>query len=210
MSDGYSSDENRMAIRARFDERAPEYDDSAMHRGLATAVAAFADVPAGADVLDVATGTGLVLRAIRGSGIEASLTGVDLSPGMLAVARAELPGATFLEGDALALPLPDASVDVVLCVTGMHLFPDPAVAIAEWARVLRPDGRAITATFGRMDPAAHGGHGPAQPHPYPTHHELFETPELLQAAVASAGFTVSRTDWWQAGGDRMLLAELRR
>lgn len=205
------SDDHLRAVRARFDERAADYDDSAMHRALAAEVAAFAAVQPESDVLDVATGTGLVLRSLRDARAGARLTGVDLSPGMLAVARERLPEATFIEVDATALPLSDASVDVVICVTGLHLFPDPVAAVAEWARVLRPDGRAVTATFGRMDPAEHGGrHGAPQPPSYPTHHDLFETPERLAAAVAPAGFTVTRHTWWTSGGDRMLLAELSR
>ncbi|WP_348790004.1 methyltransferase domain-containing protein [Leifsonia sp. NPDC080035] len=205
------TDEHLRAVRARFDERAGEYDDSAMHRALAAEVAAFAEVRPGSDVLDVATGTGLVLRSLRDARAGARLTGVDLSPGMLAVARERLPEAAFIEADATALPILDATVDVVICVTGMHLFPDPAAAIAEWARVLRPGGRAVTATFGRMDPAAHGGgHGAAQPPAYPTRHDLFETPELLAAAVAPAGFAVARHAWWTSGADRILLAELTR
>ncbi|MGN6427797.1 MAG: class I SAM-dependent methyltransferase [Leifsonia sp.] len=205
------SDEHLRAVRARFDDRAAEYDDSSMHRALAAEVAAFAEVRPGSDVLDVATGTGLVLRSLRDARAGARLTGVDLSPGMLAVARERLPEATFVEADATSLPLPDASVDVVICVTGLHLFPDPAAAIAEWARVLRPEGRAVTATFGRMDPAEHGGrHGAPQPPSYPTHHELFETPELLAAAVAPAGLFLARHAWWTSGADRILLAELTR
>ncbi|WP_429608163.1 hypothetical protein [Staphylococcus aureus] len=58
------TDDLLAAVRARFDGRAAEYDESAMHRELAAAVAAFADLDGVRDVLDVATGTGLVLRAL--------------------------------------------------------------------------------------------------------------------------------------------------
>src|SRR6185437_13318447 len=96
-------------------------------------------------------------------------------------------------------------------------------AVAEWARVLRPGGRAVTATFGDVDLSQHGGrpgaavaghagagrHG-AEPPPYPTHHERFRTPELVAEAVAPAGLVVARHAWWTHGDDRVLLAELRR
>jgi ubiquinone/menaquinone biosynthesis C-methylase UbiE len=211
------TDDLLSAVRARFDGRAGEYDDSAMHRGLAAAVAAFAlaDAKDTADVLDVGTGTGLVLRALHEQRPTLRLTGIDLSPGMLEVARAALPDAAFVEADATVLPFGDASFDLVTCATSLHLFPDARAAMAEWARVLSAGGRAVTATFGDVDLSQHGGsagaavqhgHGAAA---YPTHHELFRTPELLAEAAASAGLDVARHDWWTHGDDRILLAELR-
>ncbi len=207
------TDDLLSAVRARFDGRAGEYDDSAMHRGLAAAVAAFAlaDAEDTADVLDVGTGTGLVLRALHEQRPTLRLTGIDLSPGMLEVARAALPDAAFVEADATVLPFGDASFDLVTCATSLHLFPDARGAMSEWARVLRSGGRAVTATFGDIDLSQHGGRA-AVPHghgtaAYPTHHELFRTPELL--AAAAPGLDVVRHEWWTHGDDRILLAELR-
>jgi ubiquinone/menaquinone biosynthesis C-methylase UbiE len=222
------TDDLLAAVRARFDGRAGEYDESAMHRGLAAAVAAFAlagpdadgDAPNVHHVLDVGTGTGLVLRALRERDPALRLTGIDLSNGMLEVARAALPDAVLVQGDATALPFGDGEFDLVTCVTSLHLFPDPGAAIVEWARVLRAGGRAVTATFGVVDLAQHGGrpgaavppagHHGASASPYPTHHELFRTPELLAEAAAPAGLQVTRHEWWTHGDDRVLLAELRR
>ena len=226
------TDDLLAAVRARFDGRAGEYDDSAMHRELAAAVAEFArrdDADGVRDVLDVATGTGLVLRALRDRDPGLRLTGIDLSGGMLAVARAALPGAALVEGDATALLFGDAEFDLVTCATGLHLFPDAGAALAEWTRVLRPGGRAVTATFGDIDLSQHGGrpgaavsdgatnggashgagHHGATGAPYPTHHELFRTPELLAAAASPAGLELGRHEWWTYGDDRILLAELR-
>jgi len=92
--------------------------------------------------LDAACGTGryAALLAARGHDV----AGVDSSPEMLAIARRKVPGATFEHGDLSALPLPDASVDLVVC--GLALAHTPALkpVFAEFARVLRPGGHLIT------------------------------------------------------------------
>lgn len=207
-------DEIRRSIREAFDERAESYDDSAMHRALAAAVAEFADLDAAGSVLDVATGTGLVLRALaaRRSGLR--LAGVDLSPGMLSVARRELPSAEWIAADAVALPVAEASVDLVTCVTALHIIVDTDAAIAEWARVLAPGGRVVTATFaggadaGHVHAHAHGCTGTAPR--YPRVHGPFASPEALAATVARAGLVVTRHTTWVREDDRVLIAELAR
>jgi len=206
------TDDVTRAVRDRFDRRAATYDESAMHQGLATAVADFAAVEPGAVVLDVATGTGLVLRALRDRrGVDpARAVGVDVSAGMLAVAREALPGATLVEADARALPLPDASVDLVTCVTGLHLIPGTAEVLAEWARVLRPGGTVVTASFAVFDAERHHQEltAPGATPPYPMQHEPFRTPQALGAVVAPAGLAVLRHREWTDGHDTLLLAEL--
>lgn len=196
-------------VAAAFDDRAPTYDESAMHRGLADAVAVFVSldgVGGESVVVDVATGTGLVLRALlERRATTARLAGVDVSPGMLAVARRHLPGAALLQADAAALPFPDTSVDLVTCVTALHIVPDPAAVLREWARVLRPGGRAVTATFQEVPGRTHPGR-----RPYPTDHSSFATPELLAAAAAPTGLTLTRHTAWAHGEDRLLIAELTR
>jgi len=194
----------RAAVGAAYDARAATYDESRMHRHLAERVAGFCDLDGVRDVLDVATGTGLVLRAlVAASSAPLRATGVDLSPAMLDAARGALPGATFVLADAAALPLEDRSVDLVTCVTALHLVPDPDRVLAEWARVLRPGGRAVTATF--------TGFGrPMTPRrAFPVHHDRFATPGLLAARAGTAGLRLTRhTAWRHADGDGFLLAEL--
>lgn len=201
-----TDDEHLQAVRERFDDRAPTYDESSMHRSLATAVADFAALDGVEAVLDVATGTGLVLRALRDRGFDGSLAGVDLSPRMVDEARRHLPEADLRVADATRLPLDDASFDLVTCVTGLQLFPRPVDAIAEWARVLRPDGRAITATFLAVDPTRHRA-APPSAH---SDHRPFDSVEHLAETVGQGGFAIGRSTVWTDGADELLIAELTR
>lgn len=99
---------------------------------------------ASGDVLEVAVGTGLNLPNYPAA---VTLTGLDLSAGMLDLARARSRdlgrAVTLREGSAHALPFPDAAFDTVVCTFGLCAIPDPATAVAEMARVLRPGGRLI-------------------------------------------------------------------
>jgi ubiquinone/menaquinone biosynthesis C-methylase UbiE len=98
------------------------------------------------DVLEVAIGTG---RNIPAYPPEIRLTGIDWSPAMLDIARRradELHQSVELaEGDARALPFPDASFDTVVSTFSLCAVPDDRQAIAEMARVLRPGGRLLLA-----------------------------------------------------------------
>ena len=100
----------------------------------------------GERVLDVACGTGAVARiAAQRVGPRGRVIGVDLNVGMISVARslplAEGAPIEWIEGSALALALPDASVDAVLCQQGLQFFPDKALALREMRRVTRSGGR---------------------------------------------------------------------
>lgn len=122
------------------------YQVPSVFRPLAELFLATMPLRAGERVLDVACGTGIVARlAAQQVGPTGRVTGVDLNPGMLAVARAQAPtsGAAidWREGDAGALPCDDASYDVVLCQQGLQFFPDRPRALREMHRVLRPGGR---------------------------------------------------------------------
>jgi ubiquinone/menaquinone biosynthesis C-methylase UbiE len=105
-----------------------------------------AHVGRGERVLDLACGTGVVARrAAERAGPTGSITGVDLNPGMLAVARSlpAPPGARveWIERNAVDTGLPAGSFDVVLCQQGLQFFPDKAAALREVWRVLVPGGR---------------------------------------------------------------------
>jgi SAM-dependent methyltransferase len=88
-------------------------------------------------VADVGAGTGILTGELARLG--ADVVAVEPDPGMLAELRRQLPGARALEGSAEAIPLPDQSVDAVLCGQSMHWF-DLGRALPEIGRVLRPGG----------------------------------------------------------------------
>ncbi|MGH7265719.1 MAG: methyltransferase domain-containing protein [Candidatus Rokuibacteriota bacterium] len=110
----------------------------------------------GERVLDVACGTGVVARlAAQRVGTGGSVAGLDVNPGMLAVARsASPPGVSFEwhEASAEAMPLPDAAFDVVLCQMGLQFVPDRPAALREMRRVLAPGGRLILNVPGPAPP----------------------------------------------------------
>ena len=99
---------------------------------------------ASGDVLEVAIGTGLNLPFYPPP---VALTGVDLSPAMLELARRRAKAlgrpVDLRVGDAEALDLPDASFDTVVCTFSLCGIPDERRAIAEMRRVLRPGGRLL-------------------------------------------------------------------
>jgi len=106
---------------------------------------AFAEQVAGGPVLDAGCGPGRIAGHLASLGLE--VVGVDLSPGMVAVARRAHPALRFEVGSLTALDLPDASFGgLVAWYSLIHLPPEllPA-AIAELARVLRPGGTLMTA-----------------------------------------------------------------
>lgn len=107
------------------------------------------NIPTGAHVLDVATGTGnLAIPAARKGAI---VTGVDIAPNLLEQARtrAAAEGLTiqFDEGDAEALPYADASFDIVVTMFGAMFAPRPELVATELARVLKPGGKLAMANW---------------------------------------------------------------
>lgn len=101
-------------------------------------------------VLDVACGTGIVARtAAEAVGDVRNVTGLDPSETMLEVAASKGPvGMNWVHGRAEAIPLPDDSFTLVLCLQGLQYFTDRHQALAEILRVLAPGGRLASLTPG--------------------------------------------------------------
>jgi SAM-dependent methyltransferase len=97
----------------------------------------------GLDWLDVGCGTGALSEAILARCAPRSVTGVDPSPGFLSRTREALRDqrATFLLGDAQALPVGSASFDLVVSGLVLNFVPDTQKALKEMRRAARPDGR---------------------------------------------------------------------
>src|SRR5690349_7068610 len=100
-------------------------------------------------VLDVACGTGIVARRARARlGAAGTVVGVDINPGMLAIARRVAPDVEWREGSASALPLqPNERFDVVTCQQGLQFVPDRGAAVHEFRRALAPTGRVAISTW---------------------------------------------------------------
>lgn len=117
---------------------------------------AMAALVEGEAVVEVACGSGLVtLRIAEAVGPSGRVVATDLSEGMLdraraaAEARALADRLAFHRADAGALDLPEAGFDASLCALGLMYVPDPAAALREMGRVLRPLGRAVVAVWGQ-------------------------------------------------------------
>jgi SAM-dependent methyltransferase len=104
---------------------------------------------AGSNLLDIATGPGSVAAKARGLG--AACIGVDLSPGMIALARKSYPDIEFQVGEVEHLPFADGSFDAIVCNFGIGHFPWPEAALAECRRTLKAGGRVAFSWWDQPD-----------------------------------------------------------
>ncbi len=138
-------DANAKARRV-WDKAAPRYDESMafFERAFVHGGRAWITSRARGRVLEIGVGTGIDLPLYPA---DVTLTGLDLSPAMLAIAKeraAELDREVQLvDGDAQALPFDDESFDTVVTALVLCSIPDPAAAIGEMKRVLVPGGRLL-------------------------------------------------------------------
>jgi ubiquinone/menaquinone biosynthesis C-methylase UbiE len=132
----------------RWDKVALHYERTAHPFTARFAEAALAQVPlkAGSRVLDVAAGTGALTLAAARTG--AQVLAIDFSPAMVArIAAAGLANVEAKVMDGQCLALPDGSFDAVFSIFGVIMFPDWRRGLAEMARVTRPDGHGVVATW---------------------------------------------------------------
>jgi len=168
------------------------------------AVLAAAEVALGYRVLDVSTGTGeaalMTLPIVATSGI---VIGADISPTMLEGARARLDEPSFwpVAADGQALPFRDGSFDAVTCQLGLQFFPDPALGLKEFRRVLRPGGCAAVCVHSTLDRTPMWGIlADAVSHFLPEQRNVLHLscaladPKRLEHLLASAGFRDIRVE----------------
>jgi len=148
-------------VRGVFDAVADKYDlmndlmSLGLHRMWKAYTVAVAQVREGDRVLDIAAGTGDLTRAFaRRVGASGVVLHSDINEAMLRRGRDRLLDAGVLApsllADAQALPLPDASFDVVSVAFGLRNMTDKAKALTEMARVLKPGGRLLVLEFSKI------------------------------------------------------------
>lgn len=167
-----------------------------------------AQIPSGSKVLDVATGRGaLLFPATESVGPQGTVTGIDLSEMMVQETRKELvrkkiaPNVEVRQMDAEHLQFPDESFDFVLCGFAIFFFPQLDQAMAEFRRVLKPNGHICVSTFDTLfekewswfdeiveiylpsEPEV-----TQEPESNPESQPVFDTPEGLREIMNSAGF----------------------
>jgi len=178
---------DRQRVRSSFHARAGDYDRHAVVQK--RVLERFADLlPAGsgiARVLDIGSGTGVLLQMLEVRYPMARLTGLDLAPGMAITARERLMATgrvDFVTADAEALPLGDACLDLVVSTSTLQWLESLERAFGEVRRVLGPGGRFCFALFGEQT--------------------LFELRASYRAAVtAVGGGAIDRTHRFKSAAD---------
>ncbi|GAA4533150.1 class I SAM-dependent methyltransferase [Amycolatopsis samaneae] len=151
----------------------------------------------GERVLDIGCGRGAVLfPAAERVGPAGSVTGIDLSPGMVErttrdIRARKLATVTAEVMDAQEPTLPDASFDVVLASAVVFFLPDPLAGLRAWHRLLRPGGRLGVTLFGGNDPRWSGIERVFRP---------FVPPAMIQAMVNPESPVVSQENFTRALG----------
>jgi len=164
------------------------------NRPLFEAVLDAAGAGPGTRLLDVGCGSGLtlVLAAERG----AIPSGIDISPGLLDIARDRLPQADLREADMESLPFGDATFDAVTGVNAFQFAGDPRRALREAARVTRPGGRVVASLFAAPERSqgtvAHEAMSALIPPERAGDHAPYalSDPGNLEASLVSAGLTL--------------------
>ena len=223
--------DRKATIAQVFARAAVGYEHITHFHPLGRRLVELADIPAGARVLDVATGRGAILfPAAERVGENGEVIGVDISPGMVSETGAEVRrrglGHVHVQVmDAEALDFPDASFDFVLCGFALQFFPHLERGLAEFRRVLKPGGRLAVSTWGADDerwawyPALRAAYGAR----LKLQSQSFERPETLELIFSAAGFAevsvrlepfdwicAEAEEWWEAQWSMSSRAGLER
>ncbi len=132
-----------------YDRRAADYAAAIepSFRPVHRRIVEMAQIGPGMLVLDLATGTGGVAREAAAAG--ARVTAIDVSPGMLEIARHTSPtNITYVLAEASALPFPDHSFDVATCGFGLSHMPHASQVLSEVRRILKPNGTLLASCWG--------------------------------------------------------------
>jgi SAM-dependent methyltransferase len=168
-------------------------------------------------VLDLGTGTGALLPALRAAAPKARVIGVDLATGMLREARTREPTAPLAAMDLTQLGIRESAADAAVLAFVLFLIPSPATALAEVRRVLRPGGAIGCTSWGRgyelpgtaiwtRELDLHGA-GPDLKPDAAKRDTLMDTPDKLGSLLEAAGLPVSRI-WIERPERRWTGAEL--
>ena len=134
----------------RLSETALAYDKllvPALFQPLAKIIAKEIKLTPGSRILDVGCGTGALIQELISQSSSAHVEGVDANPGMLAIARQNLPSVSFHEGAAESLPFGNSDFDAVVSQFALMLFEDRERSLKEMWRVLKPGGQLVVAVF---------------------------------------------------------------
>ncbi len=161
----YSPGEQRASkVQALFAAIAPRYDlindaqSFGLHRRWKRLVVELAAPRPGDRALDLCCGTGDLAFALAEAGAE--VVGLDFSEPMLTVARSrgrrknpepKVRNPTFLRGDAMRIPFPDATFDIITVGYGLRNLASWETGLSEMARVARPGARLVVLDFGKPD-----------------------------------------------------------
>lgn len=216
-----SGDDHKAYVAGVFGRTADDYDrvGPPLFAPLGERLVELADLPEGGRVLDVATGTGAVLvPAARAVGAYGHVLGIDLAPEMVHAAQRTIADNGLANAEARVMDgerldhLPDAAFHAVLCGFSLFFFPDPGRALAEYHRVLRPDGVLGVSAWRDVDERWAWFPGLLREHGVEARRLMtrsFEDPEALADALAGAGFEdvqvtvddleteAEPEDWWR-------------
>ncbi len=141
------------AIATRYD-RINDIQSLGLHRRWKRRMVELANVKPGNLALDVCCGTGDIARALAGRG--ARVTGLDFSQEMLSVAKSreavgQPSSVDYQHGDAMKIPFPNASFDVVTVGYGLRNLADWEIGLSEMVRMAKPGARLLVLDFGKPD-----------------------------------------------------------
>ena len=174
------------------------YGADGVHDFARRAILDFLQLGAADRLLEVGCGGGLLLRDALASG--ASVTGIDHSEDMVALAREHAPGATVMLADAARLPFPGASFTAIAMSVVFFFLPDPGAALAEVRRVGRAGARvAIYTTSATLRGT------PAAPEPLASRSHFYTADELIELATAAG---LARAAVHERDGGQLLTARV--